>query len=216
MQTVALNIETVKDPDSPVDLSRTITVPSNYKNEEKILAYIQERKKELDEAAGLHPLTGKIICLCAIDVNTYEEHIIFDESERDLLRRAREELFNDYDTTIIGFNSISFDIPYLFISAMRHGIDLRINYSSYLKPFVTSRHIDIFRLLSVGEKRLGKLREWADRFGVTPPYRDGAEIQTLYDSKQYDEIVKHCLSNVHTTAQIYKRMAPVIESIYTS
>lgn len=209
---LVLNIETIGDPDLPSDLLpevpdiSTIRAPINYKDPEKIKEYIAKAySSELQKAEdaksefSLSPLTGKIICMsfkCG-DGNVISWH---GDCEEALLTQINNLFDKVAWDLLVTYNGKSFDIPFIYKGLLRYRMTPGFSYYTYTKRYDTLRHLDVYEVLSdFGQNKKGKLHQWATRLDVYPVYGRGTMVNEWWQKGQWDDIKKHCESNVAAT-----------------
>ena len=101
-----------------------ITAPGNYKDPDKIAAYIAEKKLEAIDGCALSAITGEV---CAIGMNrngnTFTLMALGQVTEADLLKTFWHEATQTLRSgKLIGFNIKSFDLPFLLRRSWVHGI----------------------------------------------------------------------------------------------
>jgi len=124
------DIETEGNPEV-FDIMPEPTAPANYKDADKIAAYIAEKQAETLKTAALDPDYGKIIAIAMTGDLDLEPIVIDynDYSEKQLLEQfwLYYEACNGYSC---GYNIIGFDLPYI----MRRSFDLGVKAS--IIPFM--------------------------------------------------------------------------------
>jgi uncharacterized protein YprB with RNaseH-like and TPR domain len=200
---IVLDIETVADVDSPAleAMASEIKAPGNYKDEKKIEAYIEQKRRDLIEKAALSPLTGRIVAIGLLQVEegaapeVYMDHA---EGEAGIIIVANQWLEEHGVGHLVTFNGRSFDLPFLLARSIRHDLEL-----SYKWPIgYSGRHIDVRELLG----KQGSLEAWAGAIFDATPTCDGSAVQALYDAGDMDAIAEHCREDVQITAQLYGRI----------
>lgn len=201
---IAFDIETVANReilDMP-GVMPDFKAPSNVKDPIKIKAKIKEKQEKFISGAALDPNYGKIIVACL--KNDSVEHVFSGDNESILLTGVWDAL-KDW-RELVGYNSKSFDLPYLIRRSWYHGIKPTIKYD--LLPFRTVSHYDLRLILSHGNKTAaGKLSAYIRlKFG-----RDiegaGSEVQGQYEAGLIKEIAEHCVSDVTETWALFKSMS---------
>ncbi len=123
MALIAIDIETFRaDNDQDWWNKTTIRAPSNYKDLEKIEAYIEKERAKLSEKSALHWYVSKIISVAIVNVETREELVICHKDEKTLLELLVEAI-NPRDK-LIGKNSKSFDFPFIVGRLMANEIKI--------------------------------------------------------------------------------------------
>lgn len=153
------------------------------------------------ETTGLEPLKDRIICI-AFKLNEKEEAII-NADEKAILEKfwnsIKEIKTKDIGFRLIGFNCLSFDMPFLIIRSFKHDIKV---------PDTKGKVIDLRYLLSYGNKyQNGKLSDYAELIGLEQKYNgyNGSDMKSLFEEGKLDEIKRYALSDIKITFGIYER-----------
>lgn len=202
---ITYNIETVASDNLDKELlpSEDNIKLGNIKDPEKVKNAINSKIARGMSEMSLSPLTGKIVCISfKIDENKTEsltglEHGIV-SSFTDILKSGSQKL-------LVGYNSKRFDFPFIFITAKRLGIDFPYDINTYTNKWDDYLHVDIMQTLSLDGK-YHKLREWAIRFGIEPPFGRGSMVGDWYANGELSLIVKHSESNVEATYSLYRKI----------
>jgi predicted PolB exonuclease-like 3'-5' exonuclease len=196
--------------------------PSNYKKEDTIAewrrkdveAWENSRIKEYSFSAR----TGRIVALSinyrgrefvdltALDPN--DEKALIEDALTVLLNRDRNDL-------IVGFNSQTFDWPFLMMRMCYHRIDpyvyqphrtlwhdLHDRYSKY--------NVDVRNMVGLGDWKVkGSLSEWAAWAGQEKKPTSGKEIWEWYQRGDIQSIAKHCRGDAQRTGALFERVYPL-------
>jgi len=171
--------------------------PSNYKDEEKIAANIQEQQSKWIEKAALDASTGQVL---AIGIKTHEGHTIIKEqhfeTEKEILKWFWDEVtMTSPDTSWVGFNSNGFDLPFLFRRSLIYSI--QPGYSFRESRYWPSRFVDLMEVWSCGNREqrisLDKLGRLLDVGGKSGSGKMFAELYAT-DRKAAIEYLKHDLN----------------------
>ncbi len=178
-----------------------VNAPSNYKDEEKIAAYIKEATIERDNRLGLDPDLNRIVALGYHDVPHGDPIVLLcaDEFEE---RAALQQFWATYaerSTRIIGYNSEGFD---LIVLAMR-SLFLRVKHPELIiRPSWKSPHVDIYQMLGFGGARKNQKgqRFYCQRLGI-PIYDDitGADVARMVAEntpESWQKIHNHALCDL--------------------
>ena len=148
------------------------SAPANYKDPEKIAAYVAEAKAERLSKAALDPDLGRISAIGYRLTDTVGPSIDgvspckSEGQERHVLQQVSDWFdsgHKDY-CRLIGFNALKFDWPFLMRRARYLGVNIDINLDRYKTPHIdlserlTHRGILPARSLQFYAKRLG----WSD------------------------------------------------------
>ena len=141
--------------------------------------------------------SGRIIAIGFWEFNSTPK-VLMDRDEKKLLESFFKILKKD--TVLIGFNSDSFDIPYLRLRALRHQID-----SSILSSV---KSLDLFKVLQSflpqreSWKRLGDWYQW---FGLRNDNDFGGfKMSELWSDQKYELIEEHGLEDIRKTMRLYQ------------
>lgn len=190
--------------------------PANLKDPAKIQTAIEEKKRELIENAALDPDYGKVLSIgyafgldMPITVNAVGDRAFPDSepttaeytlSENDLIEDFWDA-FASRRGACVGFNILSFDLPFLMARSMYLGI--KIPYLPMLAKFRTEPVTDLYAIRynwgpGKGLKQVCKLLGIKnDCEGV-----DGSQVKDL----DPETLRKYQASDVKLTIELYKRM----------
>lgn len=206
--TLVFDIETAPLPDA-ADFIEPVEPPANYKDPEKIAAYVREKQAEQLERAALDVDLCQVVSIAVgYDIAPHRDDILV-ALQRDAGEAAMLQWFWDKvgdGAHLVGFNVIAFDLPVLVRRSQYLGVrvpDLVLD--TYRHPRVT----DLAQVLSYnGRLRLRKLSFYAKRFGL-PATADpitGADIGAAFARGDWQAIITHVVSDVQTTAYLAQRL----------
>lgn len=159
---------------------------------------------------SLSPLFGRIVAVGFLDPASEETLIQIGEDERELLD-AFWQAVTDVEL-FIGYNSLAFDLPWLTIRSLVHGLrpTVRISQARYRGPG-DSNHLDLFAWLTDWRGNRTRhlkldLSRVARALGVEPPTGEGAEIPKLFERRDYSAIREHLESDLRTTLAIWRKL----------
>lgn len=206
MITAALIIDietrTAVAPEMARYMEARIEPPKNYRDADKINAYLEEKRRAVYERAALSPLTAEVavagLAWRGEGATEWELEVLDARYGEEQLLRALDERVTALDPRrIVTYNGTRFDIP--FISA-RYAIR---GMSSYQWPTGKDyQHIDMFRLL--GEQ--GSLEQWSIALGMGNKGFSGADVPALIAAGEWDTVREHCEDDVACTAELYDRV----------
>lgn len=183
-----------------------ISAPSNYRDEAKIRAYIDEKRAAIYERAALSPLTAEVavvgLAWRAQGATAWGCEVLdARDGETALLIQLDERMTRLDPRRIITYNGQRFDLAFL---AARYAIrDLACHPWPSGRDF---RHVDLFRVL--GEQ--GSLDQWAIAIGMPTKKIPSAEMPALIAAGDWDAVREHCLADVRVTAALYERVASCV------
>jgi hypothetical protein len=192
--------------DGAHDFMEAPSAPSNYKDPEKIAAYIADEKTKQGERCGLDPDLGRITAIgtWATTQDTPIVHLCRNEDhERDVLTMLAttwlQQSKREY-CHLVGYNSLKFDWPFLVRRAMYLGVPLRLELDRFKSPHIdlaerlTHRGLLPMRSLGFYVKRLG----WTD---LSKPL-SGAEEARVPQTGLWAELEASVIHDVTATKRL--------------
>ncbi len=177
---------------------------------------------------GLSPLTGEIVALGIMDVETGKGAVYFqapgkdikEKSEGPLTYRAMSEKailekfweISDKYTEFVTFNGRTFDFPYIMLRSAAQGVKplkdiTRARYLYQQAPGAV--HIDLYdQMTFYGSMRAGSLHMFCRAFGIDTPKNetiDGSKVGEFYHKGAYEEIAEYNGRDLEATRQLYLR-----------
>lgn len=216
MSNIFMDIETLPT-DNPEVISMVkskLTAPSNYKDPEKISAYIEDKADEAIHKTGLSGLFGRVLCFgYAIDdqpagvvygKEASDEKFILQDIRRIICTNAGRK--RDYcANTLIGHNLLGFDIPFLSQRMMVNGLPPLFEHGT--KPWDTGAY-DTSLMFACGNRDFYSLENLCLAFGVKSPKGeiDGSMVAQAYRDGRHDQIIDYCADDVRATRELYLKM----------
>jgi DNA polymerase elongation subunit (family B) len=187
--------------EEPVEIEEIVEKP--VKKPKKPRTKKSARVKSKADKKGLHFLTGRIVCVAVKPIG--KEPLIFHGEEGVLLRELHEYLSARHPSTIVGFNIMEFDVPFIRARGMLYGLDF-----SGLLPVdkFNKSHIDLYNVLGGKWSLNCKLSEYAWFFSIPGAYGDGSDVERLYREGKLLEIYKHCAADVSITEGLFNKVYP--------
>lgn len=217
MSNIFIDIETLPT-DNPVAIERVkakLSAPSNYKDPEKIAAYIENEAESAVGKTGLSGLFGRVLCICyAFDDENVQTLYLddFNNNERLMLAQFRmactSGLANEQRHCfhrLIGHNALGFDVPFLSQRMMVNGLKPLFRHG--VKPWDMPVD-DTMLMFACGSKNYASLDDLCLAFGIESPKTglDGSQIAQAYADGRHDEIKKYCAGDVIATRQVYYKL----------
>jgi len=203
---VCFDIETGPEPLGRVKemLPPPKKVPATYKKEEAIEAYRLKTMKEAIARAPLDATTGRVLAIGYIFSDDDEVYVIADMDEKSLLEAFWALYRPLYSSHWIGFNSNSFDWPFLVRRSMRYGLTIPME---FYQPIKWQKNlVDLMELWACGEfqKRIS-LDRLARYLGVGQKNGDGAFFHELWKSDK-DAALEYLENDIKITKAVWDKI----------
>lgn len=198
---IVLDVASAPLPDAETYLEGTVRAPGNYKDAEKIAAYVAEKQSErLQMAAtdidlaritgiGMQIASAPIVTLCREEAD-----------ERQALTMLADVLRSYRNITIITFNGFAFDLPLL----MRRARYLDVPFPTLNLDRYRSPHRDLCEeLCDRNPQRRRSLGFYAKRLnmGLTKAL-DGAEEARVPETGQWAELEASLIHDITATRRL--------------
>jgi hypothetical protein len=181
MTAIIFDIET--GPSSRLEIAElmpTFEAPSNWKDPEKIRAYIATKQAEWFQQAALSATTGRVLAIGYIEEGSEFSAFASGDEAADI-KAFWDLITNNGAVThrLIGFNSNSFDLPFIIRRSWKLGIRPPITLMS--GRYLSHNCVDLLDLWRCGnrEDRIS-LDKMARFLGVGGKTGDGAEFPSLW------------------------------------
>lgn len=176
--------------------------PSNYKDAEKIAAYVKEETARRVAEAGLDLDLARLTAFGFQDADGCRVDLCKTETdERLVLTALGESLRRNPDLRLVTYNGFRFDLPLLMRRARYLGVPFpKINLDRYRSPHrdllldLTDRDPSRSRPLGFYVRRLG----WTD---LVKPL-EGAEESRVHETGRWDELARSVTHDVTATARL--------------
>jgi 3'-5' exonuclease len=228
MATLVFDIETVGERWSDIDTT-TKEVLSRFINNSAISPKEREQYlSDLEVGLGFSPLTGVVVSIGLYDLERREGAVLYETegsnvslvTKNDFSFKPRTEaaMLQDfwrgarsYDT-FVTFNGRSFDVPFLILRSIAHGITPSINLleGRYFYQQHEARHVDLadqFTFYGATYRR-SPLHLYCRAFGIPSPKSHGVsgdDISTLFRTHRYDDIASYNADDVIATTALYEK-----------
>lgn len=213
MRHIYIDIETL--PCADVAQVPAPKAPSNYKDPEKIAAYIEEARAGAWRETSLDPLLGRVFCIgVAVDdgpVETLydptghaEEHLI--EQLAAIVEAAHEE--GRFSLWWVGHNISGFDLRWLWFRAVKYNYHQLARLIPYQR-WQTGQCQDTLKIAQGSDwsgKGLGlaRLAEFLGMAGKAEGL-DGSKVYDAFLAGEHDRIRAYCAADVELARQLYDR-----------
>jgi len=157
---------------------------------------------DLETTGLIENLMERIICISCQDCDTGKVLSFCGADERKVITEFYDYLSKLDNPILIGYNSDSFDMPFLIRRSVVYGIKV---------PYI-NRTVDLRKLAngfkySYNRNERGKLRDWAAVWGMPVETESGCEMFKLYTEGKFDEVQKHCEEDLKLTFKLLEHVA---------
>ena len=203
---IAADIETMRD-DSKIDSLPEPKIDSRLKDEAKIEAAKEKGRQEQIDNMALSPWTGKLASVAM--VNGEKDCCLIvgrDGTEAEVL----QSFFNTIKgSPIIGYNSMGFDVPFVYGRALLLGVSVHRPMSQLMKRYTTDPHADLMQVITNwGKDKYMSLND-ASRLILGGEQKDDFDwrrIPELLEKKEYDELESYNTQDARLTFNLYQKM----------
>lgn len=213
---VFLDVETCPDQKAGAEEAARsrISAPSNYKDPEKIAAYVAEKGAEAYRRTSLDAGYGEVICIAYAfgngDIKSLTRTMESGpDGERSLLGRFWAEVEENTDAALVwvGHKVAFFDLPFLY----RRGAVLGVYPTRPIMPDYKewSRDVMCTSYMWTGSSQNGiKLEELSEILGINSPkdLLHGSEVYDAALAGEYEAIANYCEGDVRATREIFNRL----------
>jgi len=150
------------------------------------------------ETTGLDPYNCQVVLIglkVGSEVRQWKLWEIGDEEK--MILDALEVILKVNDT-IIGYNNLKFDIPFLLERLKVFG-----KYEQRFFKIYNKKWFDLYQYLG---NDFRSLKYWLKKAGIKRehPELDGKDVPVYFKNKEYDKIVKHNLDDLITSEKLFK------------
>lgn len=184
-------------------------------------AHSDEEAAELKTQTSFHPLTGQVVSIASLNLNTQKSEVYTIGKQKDIDEGNTKYLFLPDEKSIltkfweiarsyhqfITFNGRAFDAPYLIIRSTINQIRPSVDILGY--RYKSIPHLDLadqFTFFGAFRRHL-PLHFYCKAFGIDSPKDDGitgADVPKLFKAGKSLIIARYCLRDVIATAQLLK------------
>jgi hypothetical protein len=199
-----------------------VKAPSNYKDQEKIDAYIKAEVEKLDaEFDATYRKTsfdgglGEICCI-GYAFDDAAPQSIYGDTETEVLREFYAVLQENYNPSsqqrpkFIGHNIVNFDLRFLFQRSVMLGVKPPMMIPFAAKPWDESIFDTMTAWAGHGNRvsldKLCKIFNIPLKGSEIGEEIDGSKVWDFYQAGRIEDIAQYCEGDVERTRQAYKRM----------
>jgi len=174
--------------------------PANYRDEAKIKAAIEEKKKAWLDDAALDPLTGRVLCIGLLLGDKFT--VLDNPDEASLLGEFWGRVVIP-GRRMIGFNCALFDWPFVIRRSWKHGIQ---HHSVRKGRYWSDDLIDLREQWQLGDRQAhGSLDSIAKHFGVGQKTGTGKDFAKLWATDR-PKALEYLHNDLKLTKAIAERM----------
>jgi len=186
MNTLIIDIETKGDKKLLETYLKNLSAPKNYKDEEKIKEWIDNKKLEAEKELALDQDYNEIACI-GIKLNDEPAKIIS-------LNELSEFIQNN---TLITFNGKSFDLPVIIKNGIKQKIILPYKLlKEATKKYNAPQHIDLMELISFGG-------QWKSLDSYLQVYLGIEKTPIDFQTCTKEELEAHCIEDCENTYKLF-------------
>ena len=219
MQTIVFDVETGPLAESELSALLPAFDPAevktgNLKDPAKIAEKIAEaeanHRRDFIERAALDPLTGRVIAIGMLDLETDRFSIIGHDDEAQTLREFWEATRGEMgrNNPLIGFNIGNFDLPFLYRRSWKHRI--AVPFGIRRGRYWGDQVVDLRDAWQLGDRQArGSLDSIAKHLGVGAKNGEGKAFAELWrtDRKQAEAYLRN---DIALTAKIADALGVVV------
>jgi len=196
---IFFDIETGPLPEDQIShLMPEFSAPSNYKDDAKIAANIEEQKKSWLDKLALSPLTGEVLAIGIIRDNEF--YLISNiEGEAHLLSTFWDAITDRLAiiNKLIGFNSNRFDLPFLIRRSWLNRVP--IPPTVIVGRYLNSHFIDLLEMWQCGDRQSSiSLDRLSKYFGLEGKNGDGKFFHELWKTDR-EQAIKYLENDLYLT-----------------
>jgi len=188
---IILDIETKAGELTETYLSN-LSAPKNYKDEEKIKEWMENKKKEVNRELAIDQDYSEIACI-GVKIDDEPAKIVKLSELRDLVSEQ-----------IVTFNGKSFDLPILIKNGLKNKIDLPyVRLKEMTKKWNAVGHIDLIELVSFN----GQYKSLDEYLQI---YLGIKKTPIDFNTCTQEELEAHCKEDCENTYKLFKFFEPTI------
>lgn len=228
MAKIVFDIETVGENFDQIDPRTQEMMTWWIKRESKDEKEYEAQLKNLKEELGFSPLTGEIVSIGMLDIESKKGAVYFqapkekiedfEENEIKFKAMSEKEIIKGFWSVckhaneFISFNGRAFDVPYILVRGAKHKIrptkDLMSNRYLGSQKF-GAKHVDLLDQLTFygSVRKKGSLHMWTRMFGIQSPKDDGIDgdqVARFFHDKKYADIARYNARDLYATGELYE------------
>lgn len=146
------------------------------------------------ETTGLNPLEDRILCISLIKENIVISFIGEDE------KKILTDFWETFDGEFVGYNSDTFDIPFIIKRSLINNIKTKI----IVESIDIRKVVNCFKY-SYNKYEKGKLSDWAKILEIEIKTDNGEKMAEFYRDKRWIDIKAHCEEDIYILKKLVER-----------
>jgi hypothetical protein len=212
---IVTDIETIPSQIAAIreSVAKDITPPANWKDPEKIEAYIAREKEKQIAKLGLNGYSAHIICIGAKidDSPAVTFHSESFEDERKIIIEYFDYISKNcgaYAHTWIGHNISGFDFKILRQRCMVHQIKWPVMFEKPFNDKWSEAVYDTMTRWTGDQREYISLDKLCLAFGIESPKSEmsGEDVYKYWQAGRIKEIAEYCKKDVEATYAVYRNM----------
>jgi predicted 3'-5' exonuclease similar to PolB exonuclease domain len=208
---IDLECAAIADIEKYYDDSEPIEAPANYKDPEKIAAYIKDatvrRKQAFIDRSALDPDLCRIVMLGVWPPHYDHPSILecVDEAGETFALQMFWDMYHAGEV-LCGFNIRSYDLPVIYRRSLYLGVPTKVIERDRYR---STQVIDLFEQLNEGRKHQMHSLDWYHRRLGCPPVADtitGADVPGCVARGEWDAVRAHLLGDLVRVRDVARRM----------
>jgi 3'-5' exonuclease len=214
---ITIDIETIpsQKPDAAEKARGRITAPANYKDPEKIAAYIEAKAAEAWQRTALDAGYGEIVCIGYALGDEEPATALYRDYRKDSERELLETFWDMIAETLlpaprwIGHRVAWFDLRFIWRRSVVLGVEIPQPIPFDEAPW--SLQVCDTSYMWSGEKGGIKLGDLCDILGITNPKEDldGSRVWEYVEAGRIHDVADYCIADVEAAREAYQRMVRV-------
>lgn len=163
------------------------------------LSYFQYMVVAFDiETTGLNPYECKVVLIGMKMGEEIRHWKLWETSdEAKMISESLEEII-EIDGTIIGYNNLKFDVPF-----MLKRLDVLGNSTEKFWKVYNKKWFDLYQYLGNNYRSLNL---WIDKAGIEKEHPElrGRDMPTYFETKKFEHIVDHNVDDLNTSVKLFR------------
>lgn len=150
------------------------------------------------ETTGLDPYVCRVVLIGLKVGRKIRQWKLWEfKDEAKMILNALEVIW-EIDDTIIGYNNLKFDVPFLL-----ERLKVLKKYEPTFFRIYNKKWFDLYQYLG---NDFRSLKHWLNKAGIKRKYPDldGRDVPIYFEKGDYDKIVKHNLDDLVTSEKLFK------------